>query len=85
MNNEEFCQKILKSDDKIRFISIYDDGDFYHKMKEGKQSYLTQIPDARSNYQLLGSTLLDPNSTSFPHGVSFKVPVLSCDRTVTRP
>jgi len=42
MNNEEFCQKILKSDDKIRFISIYDDGDFYHKMKEGKQSYLTQ-------------------------------------------
>jgi len=42
VNNEEFCQKILKIDDKIRFVSIYDDGNFFHKMKEGKKSYLTQ-------------------------------------------
>ena len=42
MNNEEFCQKILKIDDKIRFVSIFDDGNFFHKMKEGKKSYLTQ-------------------------------------------
>ncbi len=42
MGHEEFCQKILKIDDKIRFVSIYDDGNFFHKMKEGKKSYLTQ-------------------------------------------
>ena len=42
MNREKFCQKILEIDNKIRFVSIYDDGDFIHKMKEGKQSYLTQ-------------------------------------------
>ena len=42
MDNEEFCQKILKIDNKIRFVSIYDDGNFFHKMKEGKKSYLTQ-------------------------------------------
>ena len=42
MNNEEFCQKILKIDDKIRFVSIFNNGNFFHKMKEGKKSYLTQ-------------------------------------------
>ena len=47
MNREEFCQKILKIDDKIRFVSIYDGGNFFHQMKEGKQSYLT--PDETEN------------------------------------
>ena len=42
MNNEECCQKILKRDDKIRFVSIFNNGNFFHKMKEGKKSYLTQ-------------------------------------------
>ena len=42
MNNEEFCQKILKIDDKIRFVSIFNNGNFFHKMQEGKKSYLTQ-------------------------------------------
>jgi len=42
MNREEFCQKILNSDDKIRFVSLYDDGNFFHKMRKGKKSYLTQ-------------------------------------------
>ena len=42
MSHEEFSQKILKIDDKIRFVSIYDDGNFFHKMKEGKKSYLTE-------------------------------------------
>ena len=42
MNVEEFCQNILKIDDKIRFVSIYEDGEFFHKMKEGKQSYLSE-------------------------------------------
>ena len=41
MEREEFCQKILNIDEKIRFVSIYDDGDFFHKMKDGKQSYLS--------------------------------------------
>jgi len=42
VSHEEFSQKILKIDDKIRFVSIYDDGNFFHKMKEGKKSYLTE-------------------------------------------
>ena len=42
MSHEEFFQKILQIDDKIRFVSIYDDGNFFHKMKEGKKSYLTE-------------------------------------------
>ena len=41
MSHEEFCQKILKIDDKSRFVSIFDEGNFFHKMKEGKKSYLT--------------------------------------------
>jgi len=41
VSHEEFCQKILEIDDKIRFVSVYDDGNFFHKMKEGKKSYLT--------------------------------------------
>lgn len=42
MNREEFCQKILDANDKIRFVSIYDEGTFIHKMKKDKQSYLTE-------------------------------------------
>jgi len=42
MNREEFCQKILDTNDKIRFVSIYDEGTFIHKMKKDKQSYLTE-------------------------------------------
>ncbi len=42
MNHDEFCQKILKINDKIRFVSIYDEGNFIHKTQEGKKSYLTR-------------------------------------------
>lgn len=42
MDQGEFCQKILNIDDKIRFVSIYDDGIFFHKMKKDKQSYLSE-------------------------------------------
>jgi hypothetical protein len=42
MNRDEFSQKIFEIDDKIRFISIYDEGHFFHKMKKGKKSHLTQ-------------------------------------------
>jgi hypothetical protein len=42
VNREEFCQKILDIDNKIRFVSIYDEGIFSHKMKKGKKSYLTK-------------------------------------------
>jgi len=41
MTHEELCQNILQIDDKIRFVSIYDEGNFVHKMNEGKKSYLT--------------------------------------------
>ena len=42
MNREEFCQNILNLDEKIRFVAIYDEGEFYHKMREGLESYLTK-------------------------------------------
>ncbi len=41
MDREQFCNEILKTDDKIRFVAIYDEGEFYHKMREGLNSYLT--------------------------------------------
>lgn len=41
MNRDEFSQKILEIDNKIRYVSIYDEGHFFHKMQKGKKSYLT--------------------------------------------
>jgi len=41
LDREQFCNEILKIDDKIRFTAIYDEGEFYHKMREGLNSYLT--------------------------------------------
>ncbi len=41
MDREQFCNEILKINDKIRFTAIYDEGEFYHKMREGLDSYLT--------------------------------------------
>jgi len=41
LDREQFCNEILKIDDKIRFAAIYDEGEFYHKMREGLISYLT--------------------------------------------
>ena len=41
LDREQFCNEILKTDDKIRFVAIYDEGEFYHKMREGLNSYLT--------------------------------------------
>ena len=42
MDSKQFCDEILKMDDKIRATAIYDEGIFYHKMKDGLKSYLTQ-------------------------------------------
>ncbi len=41
LDREQFCNEILKIDDKIRFTAIYDDGEFYHKMRDGLNSYQT--------------------------------------------
>ncbi len=41
LDNEQFCNEILKIDDKIRFAAIYNEGEFYHKMREGLNAYLT--------------------------------------------
>ena len=41
MDKEQFCNEILKIDDKIRFAAIYDEGGFHHKMREGLDPYLT--------------------------------------------
>ena len=41
LDKEQLCNEILKLDDKIRFAGIYDDLEFYHKMRDGLDSYLT--------------------------------------------
>ncbi len=41
MDREQFCNEILKIDDKIIFTAIYDEGEFYHKTREGLNPYLT--------------------------------------------
>ncbi len=41
MDREQFCNEILKIDDKIVFTAIYDEGEFYHKTREGQDPYLT--------------------------------------------
>lgn len=51
MNHDEFCQKILKINDKIRFVSIYDEGNFIHKTKVGTKSYLTHVETQNSLVQ----------------------------------
>ncbi|GFN39928.1 MAG: conserved hypothetical protein [Marine Group I thaumarchaeote] len=41
MDRDQFCNEILKIDDRIRFVGIYDEGEFYFKMREGLTSYHT--------------------------------------------
>ena len=41
MDREQFCNEILKTDDKIIFTAIYDEGEFHHKVREGLEPYLT--------------------------------------------
>ena len=41
MDRRQFCNEILKIDDKIRFVAIYDEGEFHHKMREGLDPGLT--------------------------------------------
>jgi len=47
LDREQFCNKILEIDDEIRFTAIYDEGEFYHKMREGLESY--QTPEETEN------------------------------------
>ena len=47
LDREQFCNEILKIDDKIRFTAVYDEGEFYHKMREGLDSY--QTPEETEN------------------------------------
>jgi hypothetical protein len=41
LDREQFCNQILKLDDKIRFSGIYDEGEFHYKMREGLSPRLT--------------------------------------------
>jgi len=41
LDRDQFCNEILKIDDKIRFAGIYDEGEFHYKMREGLNSYHT--------------------------------------------
>ena len=42
MNYEKICDEILKCDDKIRYVGIYDFGELYDKMKPGTSNYLSK-------------------------------------------
>lgn len=41
MDFEEFCNKVLTSDPKIRFFAIYQNGEFFSKMQSGVKNYMT--------------------------------------------
>ena len=41
LDREQFCNEVLKIDDKIIFTAIYDEGEFHHKTREGLTPYLT--------------------------------------------
>jgi hypothetical protein len=38
---EKICSDILSISDKIRYVGIYDAGEFYHKLKKNTSNYLT--------------------------------------------
>ena len=42
MQYEKICDDILESDEKIRYVGIYDYGELYDKMKPGKDSFLSR-------------------------------------------
>ena len=50
---EEFCEKILELDGKIRFAGIYDAPRVYGKMREGLTSYLSPFETETSLNQAL--------------------------------
>ena len=41
MDNEKLCEDVLKISKKIRYVGIYNEGEFHHQMREGLKSYLT--------------------------------------------
>jgi hypothetical protein len=42
MDYEKICDEVLKCDNQIRYVGIYDYGELYDKMKSGISSYLTK-------------------------------------------
>jgi hypothetical protein len=52
-NYDEFCDKILRLDKKIRFAGIYDAPRVYSKMQEGLTSYLSPFETETSLNQAL--------------------------------
>ena len=52
-NYDEFCDKILRLDKKIRFVGIYDAPRVYSKMQEGLTSYLSPFETETSLNQAL--------------------------------
>ena len=51
LNTSKLCNEILNISNKIRFVAIYDEGNFFHKMRDGLQSYLTQAETENSMAQ----------------------------------
>ena len=84
MDKEQFCNKILEIDDKIRFTAIYDEGEFYHKMREGVNPYLTpeetenSLADAVyrwSSRRKIGSKLGEPVYALTKYGKVYRITI----------
>ena len=54
MDFEEFCDNVLKTDPKIRFFGIYQNGNFFSKLQSGIESYLTKDETEQSLIDSIG-------------------------------
>ncbi len=41
-NYDEFCEKILRINEKIRYVGVYHKGEFHSKMQKGLKSLLSE-------------------------------------------
>jgi len=84
LDREQFCNEILKIDNKIIFTAIYDEGEFYHKVREGLNPYLTpdetEISLAQAVYRWasrkkVGSKLGEPIYAMAKYGKVYRITI----------
>ncbi|MCH9040862.1 MAG: hypothetical protein IIB80_01730 [Thaumarchaeota archaeon] len=51
VNYYDFCNEVLESDNLIRFVGLYVNGEFYSKMRDGLKSYLSEEETKKSLIQ----------------------------------
>jgi len=84
LDREQFCNEILKIDDKILFTAIYDEGEFYHKMGEGLKPNLTSEETENSlveavyrwaSRRKIGSKLGEPVYAMAKYGTVYRITI----------